>query len=321
MSRRLPSTQGEWDEIVKEFRLEHQNIHDFKEISSASEIGIEQFLLLQVIWTVSDNDKALFQPKKDSLVIQPDHFKAAKAYLSNAESWTEYMNSLREPKNISAIDGAFPDIGSMSAARYWQLLSTKTTETEQAVSKFSPIMTRSRTYANRLREIPQTPTPATRGQGRTRNLFDVKQLAQSLEGYSLDESSQPGTAESEMDTVFFDTPESSMVLYPSTEDEQIVNTALLLLLTGITMHFDMPARWSLHRKAFMLKNVDGKVYEARVDGYLLCTTNSQVKAIAEVKPFLRQPKIQAIQMQEGAQMAAWISNYPDQTDDSTKTFR
>jgi hypothetical protein len=317
----LPASQEMWEDSVRDFGLVHQNIHHFEDISSASEIGIKQFLLLQVIWTVAENDRALFQPKKDSLVIKPDHFIAAKAYLSSAESWIAYMDSLREPKKISAMDGAFPDIGSMSAARYWQLLSTKTTETEQAVSKFSPRMTRSRTYASRLREIPQTPTPAPRGQARTTNLLDVKKLAQSLEGYSLDESSQPGTAESEMDTVFFDTPESSMVLYPSTEDEQIVNTALLLLLTGITMHFNMPSRWSLHRKAFMLKNVDGKVYEARVDGYLLCTTNSQVKAIAEVKPFLRQPKIQAIQMQEGAQMAAWISNYPDQTDDSTKTFR
>ncbi|KAI1825764.1 hypothetical protein F4861DRAFT_164941 [Xylaria intraflava] len=51
------------------------------------------------------------------------------------------------------------------------------------------------------------------------------------------------------------------------------------------------------------------MYEARVDGYLRSTSN-EVKAIVEVKPCVRSAKREKIQMQEAAQMAAWICNDP-----------
>ena len=52
------------------------------------------------------------------------------------------------------------------------------------------------------------------------------------------------------------------------------------------------------------------MFDARVDGVLRKKRGNEVKAIVEVKPYLPTPNIEAIRMQEAAQMAAWICNYP-----------
>lgn len=59
-----------------------------------------------------------------------------------------------------------------------------------------------------------------------------------------------------------------------------------------------------------------KVYEARVDGFLRRHGgNDEIMAIVEVKPCARaSPGQTTIRMQEGAQMAAWISQHPPRCD-------
>ena len=79
-----------------------------------------------------------------------------------------------------------------------------------------------------------------------------------------------------------------MIQFPQTEDEQIVNTALLLFLNAMLLHFEIPAKWSLHRKAFRFEQNKENLFEARVDGYLLCSSDDRVKAtVVEVKSFSR----------------------------------
>jgi hypothetical protein len=85
------------------------------------------------------------------------------------------------------------------------------------------------------------------------------------------------------------------VLYPPTEDEQIVNTALLNFLTAVTIaHPSVRLRWCVARKAlqFDCKNeIHGAVtYQARTDGYLRGHNHSTAYAIIEVKPFIRGKK-------------------------------
>lgn len=99
------------------------------------------------------------------------------------------------------------------------------------------------------------------------------------------------------------------------EDEQTVSMALISLLAATTIHdTHVSGDWSLDRKAFFVSTkeatgLEKRIYEARVDG-VFRTPSKEVKAIAEVKPYLRHSKINAIRMQETAQMAAWICTYP-----------
>jgi hypothetical protein len=103
-------------------------------------------------------------------------------------------------------------------------------------------------------------------------------------------------------------------------DEQVVNAALVDFLIALTIdHTDLEEmNWAADRHAFVVKNRRSgrlaKVYEARVDG-VLCRgeylkDDAEILVIMEVKPFCRSEKLDAIRMQETAQMAAWISQQP-----------
>lgn len=99
--------------------------------------------------------------------------------------------------------------------------------------------------------------------------------------------------------------ELASVLYPPSLDEQIVNCALVIFLNALTIHFDIDSNWTLHRKAFKAVFGDAS-FEARVDGYLKHRGDPRV--IIEVKPASRSSKELSIQMQESAQVVAWIKS-------------
>ena len=80
---------------------------------------------------------------------------------------------------------------------------------------------------------------------------------------------------------------------------------------ALPLHFDIPAAWTIHRQDFKLGKGDDKVFDARVDGYLLSKVDKNIKAIIEVKAMAREFGLVAIRRQEVAQMAAWISSEPD----------
>src|SRR5271156_2624486 len=83
------------------------------------------------------------------------------------------------------------------------------------------------------------------------------------------------------------------VLYPPTEDEQIVNAALLNFLTVVTIaHPNVCLRWCSARRALQFvcnaPNRGAVKYQARTDGYLRGLKQSQAYAIVEVKPYIRE---------------------------------
>lgn len=114
-------------------------------------------------------------------------------------------------------------------------------------------------------------------------------------------------------------------------DETYVNTALILLLEGITVDVGVDFSsmdWLAARIPFKLseevtvRNSDTgedntrtrELMEARVDGYLCrspspfeTTLNSAPLAIIETKPYTRSSAQSSIRRQEGAEMACWIS--------------
>lgn len=105
---------------------------------------------------------------------------------------------------------------------------------------------------------------------------------------------------------------------PPTKDEQIVNTALIVFFNALTTHFDFYSNWTLHRKPF-IATFENAQFEARTDGYL-DSPGGKTRAIIEVKPVLRSRHRLPIQMQESAQMVAWIRSDDDLSQRTNTTY-
>ncbi|OAA63884.1 hypothetical protein ISF_04593 [Cordyceps fumosorosea ARSEF 2679] len=80
-----------------------------------------------------------------------------------------------------------------------------------------------------------------------------------------------------------DSPEKNSAV----KDEQIVNTALIILLNLLTLAFEeAQGEWSLYQQPFCMRDRNAeKVFEARVDG--IYTVEDKVVSIVEVKPYDR----------------------------------
>src|SRR5205814_7291897 len=78
------------------------------------------------------------------------------------------------------------------------------------------------------------------------------------------------------------------------------------------MYHVRTVEWTVHRKSFRIGERGERGFEARVDGTLRRRGgDKEVLAIIEVKSLRRVNFLNAIRMQEAAQMAAWISSYPE----------
>ncbi|GKZ44886.1 hypothetical protein AbraIFM66951_007214 [Aspergillus brasiliensis] len=145
---------------------------------------------------------------------------------------------------------------------------------------FSPVSNRTRQRTReRRREEHMTPTP-------------------SLETLTLNDdipATGPVTPGTKKDGEFFSNstggslgPEELLRdMYPTIDDEQIVNVALLNFLQALTDYFpSLGSSWTIHRKQLKAK-FNGIEYEARTDGYLRGKVDGE----------------------EGAQIVAWLKNY------------
>ncbi|KAJ5972381.1 uncharacterized protein N7479_002299 [Penicillium vulpinum] len=112
--------------------------------------------------------------------------------------------------------------------------------------------------------------------------------------------------------------ELEKLLYPPTKDEKIVNTALIVFLNALTTHFDFYSNWTLHRKPFVAI-FENAQFEARTDGYL-DSPAGKTRVLIEVKPVKRSQNHLPIQMQESAQMVAWIRSDDDLSQRTNTTY-
>lgn len=327
MTNKIPQDRDEWESIIAARELDQKSIHTFQRASSASGISYEQYLLLQVTWRADDKDNAIVD------LLDEDNGKWAKGVLANKPdnpAWCQYWSSIDNVKTIP--HGRFEDIGRMSLVLYYQLLCFDTRHSAIDTPKIG-MVTRSQSEALR-REQQQSPTP--RGQ----DIFDMN------EEFSEDENENEGGEEQDDDdeddvqdivhlqldklnlkkkAIELSTPPGSIskgaplyspvtssILYPRSDDEQIINTALILYLTSLVLFFDISAEWSMYRKSFHLggRKKKDKIFQACVDGYLWTDNKDEARIIVEVKPFLRFENLKIIQMQEAAQMAAWICSQP-----------
>ncbi|KAF4457457.1 hypothetical protein F53441_507 [Fusarium austroafricanum] len=201
--------------------------------------------------------------------------------------------------------------------QYYQRLSVRAKKQPESTNvlvhssqkvEFSPRVRRSQAAPRNIPSRPETLSRVPR-EGK-----EVSDTAQMLEDLGLDREI-PNYSSSPLSSLSSHSPLSGEPAKNyQIEDEQIVNTALVLFLNALTLHCDLvQGEWTLYRQPFVVKDATKKkAYEARVDG-LFRINGKGTRAIVEVKPFVRNASaatLDGVRMQETAQMAAWIAQHP-----------
>jgi hypothetical protein len=216
----------------------------------------------------------------------------AVSFLDQHPDWKRYLGSFAQ--GIQLEQWPIPSFGDFTLVKYFQLEAALVeAESESEGVVVSPPKTRSMTAREKAPQA--TPSKVRADQ---QHILD-------------DKWSSPFSAAKMGD---------QKVLYPPTEDEQIVNVALLNFLTAVTItHSDVCLRWCLARKILKFvcngDNNEEIEYEARTDGYLRGDNDSTPYAIVEVKPYIRS-SMPNTRWQETAQMAAWILEDPSSKGES-----
>lgn len=317
----LPGTSEEWHTIAKQRGLQSESIHGEQvyraTYKSASSMEFDQFLLLRVVYPSTLHPELVYHAQHRATWLRPDAFDAAAASLKARGEWKLYLNSiLPAQQQQQPTQASLSPLGLFALVRYYQLATEKEHEEQNCLSRpkidFSPVAgrTRSRQAAPaRPSGPPETPTRPPRGEQEEAEIL-FRDLELDSPSKSSPEPSTPEIPETLSPANPSDPDWVEAAEFKAANDEQIVNTALLLYLNALSIACpQVQGDWTLHRRQFVLKSKGKKVYEARVDGYLRSRKN-EVKAIVEVKPFTRSSNPQSIKMQEAAQMAAWIGVDP-----------
>lgn len=297
----LPRGPARWLQKAQELSAEKETIHSSGQ-SSASKVDLRQFILLHAVWPKNQDARLLRTACIQNGWLQQSSLDAAAEFLNGLDSWATYKGYFDTP---AAADGTVPyEQGTFATARCCQVWTTEA-ESLNATAKveFSP------RRASRFQTAapPKTPTPSGTGlsvfQQRLRGALNI-------EGTPL----TPASARS-LGTMSPYSPETSGPrFWTAVRDEQTVNTALVSFLHALSIHYrGMRGAWRPDRYQFIVRDAQlNKVYEARVDGVFF-DKDKRPRIIVEVKPFLRRAQgtvLCQIQMQETAQMAAWIAHSP-----------
>ncbi|KAI1276910.1 hypothetical protein F5Y07DRAFT_408121 [Xylaria sp. FL0933] len=331
----LPRSVKEWTKLGIKHSLKFPSIYstDFT-LKSASKIQVEQFWLLRAIYRTSTANSL----RKERWFRDHGLERASEALRENT-AWQDYLQSVLLCSPRDAADSRpydFACCGHFSMAHYYQVNPSSSSNREQPPSQkitlFTPVnmRTRSARYAARGSE-PQTPTRAPKGKyffeymggdmGEDLDNDLGDDIDKDLKNLCLDPQTPTSTyanrasfGVSELTPTSPISIEEAKHLWRSTEDEQIISNALILLLNALSMCCkDVTGHWAPERKSFTLAADYKRGYEARVDG-IFRTRAGDVKAIVEVKACVRGSKSAEIRMQETAQMAAWICSDPPSAD-------
>ncbi|KAI1253624.1 hypothetical protein MGN70_005834 [Eutypa lata] len=299
-SKSLPESPQSWEVTAAGIGIHNSTIYDGDIWQSASKIEQKQFLVLRAIWP----ERSLFHLIGETKMVSKTFLDKAKKFLSSLDDWLAYLDSINE--NVEDLfSKGFSGLGTFALVRKTQLavreINKEDEDDRNLVSKieFTPI-------ANRLRsraaiDPEGSPTEKTK---KSKNMYGTPQRSL-YDDYDTEKG----------DDIVVYTPQSGKwTKLPRAKDEQIVNTALYLLVDGFIIHHPgLTVEWSLYRKAFALFDKNNKkIFTAMVDGILRFRHgDKEVLAIIEVKPFLRDSAAGTnAKMQETAEMAAWINACP-----------
>lgn len=315
----IPSTSTQWQNLARLYGLSGSTIFDFKEYHSASKIEVKQFLHLRAL-CISRPALRLVQYRQTWLA--QGYYSKARSLLKSSGPWQSYLDSFTKTKE-ELFDEPFPELGGIFPLVRFNQLNTENCKKEDFVPKVTPAAYRTRSkYMDRKRNLlrtPGTPTHIRKAHSEIPDPFQtpVRGVEEMLLSNGPSLYSQK-SARSDIPEYISPITKETTVQFPASEDEQIVNMALVDFLNAVTRHFVTCADWTPHRKWFRVASeANGKAYEARVDGCLRRRSDDEVLAILETKANVRQNWNPDILMQEAAQMVAWISQYPE----SCATFR
>jgi hypothetical protein len=313
---KLPATAAEWHKEVADADVEDLSIFDLHAYDSGSNITNIQFLLLRVLWLKEDQN--VFSRTAQSWISQHEYEKAKRLLKAN-RYWQLYLESFKQ--TAAELSGKpLPDLGTFSLVRDCQC-AVETIENDDSSEslKFSPIAHRTRGRAALMTSLqaPSTPTPIRTVADRpqpdpylTPVMHKITDKMKDLtKGFGASGSLESSAAmKSDILSPYSPIGLEAATWFPPAKDEEIVNSALVLFLKAVTVHFVGNADWSFQRKAFHVAEKGEKRFEARVDGVLIRRSDHRIMAILEAKPFVRGKGEAAIQQQEAAEMAASISS-------------
>ena len=305
--RGIPATRANWLDQSEIHGVRNRSIFGLVAYNSGSNMDAPQYLALRILWRANMNTRDFVRKLKSSpLFLTKDSYTKALNNLGNRPSWIEYEKSyMRKGERWP-----FGECGPFTLVRLHQLATAKTKPSAKVSQKVfhTPMKLRSTRIMPNSSESP-TPKRGTR--------VTQYELGTPSEPDDLDSLTIDGLNLS--DTSSFASPTSPGSVWAEeyqepTEDEQVVNTALIDFLMAVTVKDMRRLEWSLFRRGFRLGE-DTKVgYVARVDGVLRRRNVTQdsidlgALAIIEVKPFIRSINEDKIRLQEGSQMAAWIAS-------------
>ncbi|EFE39329.1 hypothetical protein TRV_05999 [Trichophyton verrucosum HKI 0517] len=329
----LPSSRAEWLKHVDDHGVVFQPIHNLDSLKSGSKIGEHQFLALRVLW--KRYKAGTFNYNNWDLSLE-----AAKLNLGGMSIWKEYYHTLQTTGL-----GDKPKFGRFDMLWSFQKQVARLPGDSQNDSDkiASPVSSRTRqAMASRqtlASNLPSSSSDPFSTPGRSIGQPQSYNFPSRLDAYPLASRSRPQTPTNRgmnMSVLDDDEEGSPMVIddlspaaagegyqFPPADDEQTVNTALILALNAVCLSqqslVDFP--WTLERKAFVFKTPTRKLYEARTDGHLRFRTDKMdiSLAILEVKAGVRDVALP--HAQESAQMAAWINAEPDMVKQTGTRYR
>ncbi|KAJ4324546.1 hypothetical protein N0V84_003825 [Fusarium piperis] len=296
----IPSTPSEWADLVHKTHAADPSHTDISSIGSgifgsASKLTYDDWLLLRVIWKKEDGQtthESIFGPKGQELRATAERQLAKEPWMqalkANSDNPMDLSYLAPWKLNLSEILQMVPSLRSLDEANIFD-------DADPFRLLVGPFDARRRPH----RTSYVSPTQADR-------LAASSSAASSSRGRDGTSTPEPGLG----------------------GEGRIINMTLLVLLQGVCMPLlQQPTykqySWSAVHKEFSVSHpnpddhtIRSKVMTARTDGCLQVKRDHQgpdstdTLAIIEVKPYRRtQPENneKAVQIQEGASMAAWIS--------------
>ena len=280
----LPSTRQDWERLLSSNK--ESNVTDtmwtIKTYKSASKMLDHQYLMLRVLW--SSNNASEFDESQWPNAIR-QYQRAAAALLRESSHWQRYIQNL--PELTKSRKPGPPYIGLFTIPRWHQLTIVNIDQTSvEETSSLTPQrqLLEQVVDQDNQRAVAELAwgTPIRRRPQRVAHVSGKSSEA-TPSGISTD---------------------PRIAINHAAEDEQVVNTALILLLDALLMLSpQIGVETTIKRERFNF----GGLWVACTDGCIRDFGNpTAIRAIIEVKAFNREKKAGATRQQEAGEMASWI---------------
>lgn len=299
----LPKDPSDWNAALVKYP-QTSSVHELETARSASEITVEQFISLKVLWPPrhkatelsTDNVAKLYGSSTVALqALKNETWK-------NDPSWKAYLTAITASQAVGASGSKLRRTMKLSRdLGVYALVLQAQLEASEIPNSF-----------DESRSLRFTPRYNMR-HGAKGEHHDFQDKGKEKEASPRSQGSQHPSETSKVSSgarTISPTAHEEAHDFP-VGDEQIVNTAATNFLNSLFIHDARLADWTLQRKQFKFKS-DSVNFEARTDGHLQVHGHKRSAAILEVKPRVRYHEEGfRIEMQESAQMALWIFQEPN----------